>query len=42
MPARTWLNVQGNLPSISEERKESHECKDIDYLGREVSCAALD
>ncbi|MBZ5699890.1 MAG: Hsp20 family protein [Acidobacteriia bacterium] len=41
-PQNVQLNVQGNMLSISAERKESRESKDVNYLRREFSYGTLE
>ena len=41
-PQDVKLNVQGNLLSVSAERKESRETKDVNYLRRELSYGSLE
>jgi len=41
-PQDVQLNVQGNALSISAERKESRESKDVNYLRREFTYGSLD
>lgn len=41
-PQNVQLNVQGNLLSISAERKETRESKDVNYLRREFSYGTLE
>jgi HSP20 family protein len=41
-PQNVQLNVQGNVLSITAERKESRESKDINYLRRELSYGTLE
>ena len=36
-PSKVELNLQGNMLTISAERKASREAKDVDYLHREFS-----
>jgi len=36
-PNKVDLNIQGNMLTISAERKASREAKDVDYLHREFS-----
>jgi HSP20 family protein len=38
-PNKVELNLQGNMLTISAERKASRETKDVDYLHRELSYA---
>ena len=40
-PQNVQLNVQGNMLSISAERKETRESKDVNYLRREFSYGGL-
>jgi len=41
-PQNVQLNVQGNMLSISAERKETRESKDVNYLRREFSYGTLE
>lgn len=41
-PQNVQLNVQGDTLSISAERKESRESKEVNYLSRELSYGKLD
>ena len=36
-PNKVDLKMQGNMLTISAERKEGHEARDVDYLYRELS-----
>ena len=40
-PSTVELNLQGNLLTLSAERKASHEDKDVDFLYRELSYGTL-
>ncbi len=41
-PQNVQLNVQGNTLTVSAERKEKKEAKDVNYLRRELSYGALE
>ena len=41
-PQNVQLNVQGNMLSISAERKETRESKDVNYLRREFSYGTME
>lgn len=41
-PNSVQLNLQGNTPTVSAERKEGRETKEVNYLYRELSCGTFE